>query len=79
MLAKNIGVDYAELEPLLSDRAAMLVDQDRDEVWWKIDEYVSRKIGMMLAIKFEMNKALQEQRQRRVQRVDRFRRFHGKA
>lgn len=76
MLAKNIGVDYAELEPLLHGLASTLVDIDRDDVWIKIDEYVARKLGMLLAIKYEMNKALQSDKEKRAQRMQRFRRFH---
>lgn len=78
LLARNIGVPFKELEPLLHHMAGMLVEMDRDEVWWKIDEYVSRKLGMILAIKYEMNKALQRDRKKRVQRQERFRKFHDK-
>lgn len=68
MLAANIGVDYDELAPLL-DARHKLAEIDRDEVWWKIGEYVDRRIGTMLAIRSELNKALQHDRQKRAVRI----------
>lgn len=76
MLAKNAGVDYKELLPLLDGQRSMLVDIDRDEVWWRISEYVSRKMGSLMAIREELNRALQADRVKRVTRIERFRAYH---
>lgn len=77
MLAKNAGVEYKDLLPLLDGQRGMLVELDRDEVWWKISEYVSRKTGMLLAIREELNRKLQADRTKRVTRLKRFRDYHG--
>lgn len=69
MLAHNIGVPYAELEPLLAKRH-MLAEIDRDETWWKISEYVDRRLGTLLAIRHELNASLQRDRARRAVRVN---------
>lgn len=76
MLAKNIGVEYKELLPLLQGQRGALAEVDRDEVWWKISEYVSRKTGMLLAIREELNRALQADRVKRVSRIQRFKKLH---
>ena len=72
MLAHNIGVPYSDIEPLLDERHK-LVEIDRDEVWWLIEEYVSKKLGYLMAIRGELNKALQRDRTKRVMRHERFR------
>lgn len=72
VLARNIGVPYKDLEPLLKGPR---VDIDRDEVWWLIDEHVARKLGALLAIRQEMNRALQDDRVRRAARMERFKRL----
>lgn len=74
-LAKSIGVKYKELEPLLDDRY-VIAEIDRDEVWWRVMEYANKRLGHILAIKSELNKALQRDRKKRLLRQDRFRRLH---
>lgn len=68
MLALNIGVPYEELAPLLDDRHK-LAEIDRDEVWWKIGEYADRRLGEIMAIRAEMNAALQRDRSKRAIRI----------
>ena len=69
MLAANIGVAYAELEPLL-DARHVLVELDRDEVWWRISEYTDHRLGELMAIKREMSRALQRDRVKRAYRIE---------
>ena len=68
MLAARIGVEYAELEPLLDERHK-LVEIDRDEVWWKLAEHVNVRIGELMAIRHELDKALQKDRASRAVRI----------
>lgn len=78
MLAANIGVPYEELEPLLYDRHK-LAELDRDEVWWKIAEYADKRMGLIMAIRVELNKALQRDRAKRAVRVASMRTRTGKG
>jgi hypothetical protein len=68
MLAANAGVPYADLEPLLDNRH-MLVELDRDETWWKVSDYVNKKLGLLLAIRSELDKTLAKDREARTVRV----------
>lgn len=68
MLAANIGVDYDELAPLLRPRNE-LIEMDRDEVWFKISEYADKRLGEIMAVRFELNKALQSDRTKRAARL----------
>lgn len=68
MLAAEIGVPYAELEPLLLPRH-MIVEIDRDDTWWKIAAYVEQRLGAIMAIRLELNKALQRDRAQRAVRI----------
>lgn len=68
MLAARIGVPYTELEPLLGQRH-MLAEIDRDDVWWKIAEHVNVRIGELMAIRHELDKALQKDRASRAVRI----------
>lgn len=76
-LANNLNIPYEEIEPLLGQRH-MLAEIDRDYVWWAIFEYTSRRLGQILAVRAELNKALQKDRKKRVLRQERFNKFHGK-
>lgn len=68
MLAYNLGVDYSELEPLLDDRHK-LAEMDKDYVWWELSRYVDERLGVLMAIRFEMTKALEKDRSRRAVRA----------
>lgn len=70
-MAKAIGVSYKELVPLLASRHSV-AEIDRDEVWYRVSEYVATRIGYMLAVKGELNKALQQDRKKRILRKQRF-------
>lgn len=69
MLAAEINVPYSEIHPLLDERH-LLVEIDRDETWWKIAEYVDRRVGELMAARMELSKALQRDRTRRALRID---------
>jgi len=71
MLALNIGVPYADLEPLLGVRH-MLAEIDRDEVWLKIERHVERRIGDLLAVRKELDRALAFDRTKRAARIASF-------
>lgn len=75
LLAKNIGVDYKELHPLLDGQRSMMVEMDRDEVWFKISEHVARRLGALMAIRMELDRALQADRVKRVSRNERFKKL----
>lgn len=68
MLALNIGVSYDELAPLLDERHK-LAEIDRDETWWLIYEYANKRLGEIMAIKAEMDAALQRDRSKRAARL----------
>lgn len=75
-LAREIGVDYQkDLAPLLAERRHV-VEIDRDETWWLISDFVARRTGLLMAIKLELDRALQKDRAARVTRQKRFDRFH---
>lgn len=74
-LAKNIGVKYKELEPLLRTRS-QVAEIDCDEVWWLISDLVSKQCGYLMAIRSELSKALQKDRVKRIQRHDKFHEYH---
>lgn len=67
MLAANLGVPYAEVAPLLLPRPG-LVETYNDEVWWKLSEYVDRRLGEIMAARNELQKAVEKDRQARVVR-----------
>lgn len=71
MLALNIGVSYADLEPLLGERFR-LAEIDRDEVWLAIERHVERRIGDLLAIRREIDRALAHDRSKRAARIAAF-------
>lgn len=77
VLAKDIGVKYAEIKPLLTGSAGELVDVDRDEVWLRLYEHVSAKMGMLIAIRHELDKKLQTDRKKRLLRTERFKEFYS--
>jgi hypothetical protein len=68
-LAASAQVDYEEIAPLLDARIGLLVEQDRDDTWWKISEYVDSQLAMLLVVKMELTKALQNERARRAARI----------
>lgn len=75
MLANNLGIPYKEIEPLL-DQRHLLAEIDRDEVWWLILDYTSKRLGHIMAVRTELNKRLQHDRKKRLLRHDRFNKFH---
>lgn len=75
-LAENIGVPYKELKPLLNKTKSRIADPDYEEVWWKLNEYVSKRIGSLMATKYELNKMLQDARVRKVKQHQRQKAYH---
>lgn len=75
-LATAIDVPRREIEAMLAPRHA-LAEIDRDETWWRIAEYVDKRVAMSLAVKAELNAALQQDRTRRAARLDRQRTMHA--
>jgi len=69
-LAINLGVEYADIEPLLDERHK-LVELDRDEVWWKLSEYVDKRLGTVMAVRSELQRYLQRDRAKRAVRIER--------
>ena len=67
MLASNLGIPYSELEPLLKERY-LVAEIDRDETWWLIAEHVGKRLALLMAIKLELEKALQRDRAARIVR-----------
>jgi len=77
-LAEKLGVDVKDLTPLMKTDAKTVSDLETDDVWWALAGHVSKRIGMLLAIKYEMNKLLQGQRAVRAERKRRLERIHGR-
>lgn len=75
-LAKAIGVSRREIEAMLAPRHA-LAEIDRDDTWWRIAEYVDKRLAQTLAVKADLNAALQQDRARRAARLDRQRTLHA--
>lgn len=69
-LAKNIGVAYYEIKPLLDH--GPLVEMDRDDTWLKIIEHVDRRLGLMLAVKKELSLRMQNEMLARLKQTQRF-------
>lgn len=72
-LAAEIDVPYKEIKPLLKTQVNKIADPDYEELWWKISEYVSHRIGLLMATKFELQKMLQSARKDKVTRTQRMR------
>jgi hypothetical protein len=68
MLANDIGVAYSEVLPLL-DPLGQLVEQDRDETWYKIKQYVDMRYAELMAIRKELEMALQKDLTKRAARI----------
>lgn len=77
-LAAKIEVRYKDLEPLLDDRNK-IADMDSDEVWWKISRYADVRLGNIMAIRHELNRALQADRGKRIARVAAQRRIEPRS
>lgn len=67
-LAFSLGVDFAEIAPLL-DAKHKIAELDEDYVWWLIEAYVARRVGELTAIQIEMKKQLARERKRQVTRL----------
>ena len=73
-LARRFGVrDKAEIERLIKAPRPCINDVDMDPLWWELNQECLKKIGLLTAIRFELNKALQGQLVSRVMRAARTR------
>lgn len=67
-LARRIAVHPDEIAGLIKGRAGELIEIDVDPVWHAIADYVDRHIAGCLAVREELNRKLQRDRQKRQQR-----------
>lgn len=67
-LCKNLGADYKDFEPLLDLRHTR-PEIDRDAVWWQLTQYVDHRLALIMAVRADLNSALQRDRQKRAIRV----------
>lgn len=67
-LAKELEVPFADVKPFL-DQRHVLAEMHNDEFWWKLSEHVSRRLGSLMAIRQELQKAVQHDRARRIARL----------
>lgn len=77
MVAYNAGIPWGDFRVYLSHKYLLADIENDDEVWWKVSEYVSYKLGILMAARAELNKELQKTRARRAARINRFRRYHS--
>jgi hypothetical protein len=77
-LARNAGVPFKELKPLLNLPANTMPDPQYDEVWWAVSEYVAKHIGLLMAVRAEMNKLMQKSRAKKIARAEQFRSTHDR-
>lgn len=66
-LAEMLGVPYADVYKMLGPRAR-IVEIDMDETWLDIVDYVNTQLGLLLAVKDELNRALQKDKTQRAMR-----------
>lgn len=72
-LAQAIGVPHREIKAMLAPRHA-LAEMDRDDTWWLIAAYVDKRLALTLAIKADLNAALQRDRVKRAAQLQRWQR-----
>lgn len=69
-LAELLQVPYADIEAMMLPRH-QLVEIDRSEIWWRIGEMLDVRIGLLMAARHELQKALQQDRAQRALRTER--------
>lgn len=77
-LAVALGVKMKDMEPLLSLQRRLMPEIHKDEIWWELSRYVSERIGMLMAVRHELDVSLQKARAKRVHRTKRLEKYHGK-
>jgi hypothetical protein len=65
ILAQNIGIPYLELEPLETN-VHRLTEMEYDTTWSLIENYLSSRIGDMIAAKTDLNKHMQRQKKKKL-------------
>lgn len=58
---------YEELRPLL-DHRWRVAEMDVDPVWWELSKLIDERLGLLMAARAEMQKALQKDKTRRAVR-----------
>jgi len=66
-LASVLEVPYADVYKML-DQRHNVVEIDRDEVWWQIAGIIDEQLGLLMAVRLELSKALQKDRTQRALR-----------
>lgn len=74
-LAKILSVPQKDLGELLRPLKEV-ADINKDSVWWAISAYVNKRLGQHMAIKHELDVALNKQR---VQQAARIASLHGRS
>ena len=70
-LAKHLGITMSEMTALSKGSRKQLVDLDRDEMWFLLDELVSSRIGELISIREELSRKLAVDRRARMERMAR--------
>lgn len=67
-LAKLLGVKESDLARLAKTERKELAGMDEDPMWTRLAEYVDKRIGLLLAVREELNRKLAEDRQKKLAR-----------
>lgn len=67
-LAKTLGVPLSELEKA-NDPRMFLIEWQKDDMWWKIQDYVNETLGHLLALNADLQQKLQSDRVRQAGRL----------
>jgi len=73
-LAKRIGVRPSEVRALLYTHFRT-ADYSQDDTWELINAYVNKQLGLLLAVRADLQRSMREDRIRRLQRVEDFERL----
>lgn len=67
-LAVTLGVPLKELHEA-NDPRMFLIEWQKDDMWWKIQDYVNETLGYMLALNADLQRKLQNDRVKQAERV----------
>lgn len=77
--AAKTGVTLEEIEERLEIKEWQLGDADRDTVLQDISEYVNLRLGLLMAVRYTLQRTLQKDRTERLKRYERFKKYHGNS
>jgi hypothetical protein len=66
-LANHLNVLPREIREL--DELTPRLIAEQDEIWWRLHAYVDERLGLLLALRAELTKALQAERASRALRI----------